>query len=169
MQTIGAWVTILAVLVGGGWAWWRYTRQKPDVPRVNATVDASLSTVDGVDYISFSVTITHVSGDALAIDRRRADRAPRVEVSRLSRVSAHGDLPPTIVVVAPVLARDQTLSSGEFVQDHGIVSVGVRRADTVAYQVRFIFNGGWEKQWWVWSPNQIIPLPDNVVAHSKAL
>lgn len=163
IQTIGAWITILAVLVGGGWAWWRYTRQKPDLPRVNATVDASLSTVGGLDYISFGVTITHVSGGALTIEREPTEDAPRVEVSQLSRISAHGDLPPTIVVVAPVLVRDQTLSGGEFIQDQGMVSVGVRRVDTVAYQVRFIFSGGWEKQSWTWSPNKILPLPDNVV------
>ena len=152
----------MAVLIGGGWAWWRYTRQKPDLPRVNATVEASLTTADGVDYISFSVTITHVSGDALAILHEPPNDAPKVEVSRLSRLSADGDLPPTTVVTAPVLMRDQTLSGGEFVQDQGMVSVGSRQADTVAYQVRFIFSGRWEKQSWTWSPNKILPLPGNV-------
>lgn len=159
VQTIGAWVTILAVLIGGGWAWWRYTRQKPDLPRVNATVDACLCTADGVDYISFSVTITHVSGDALSIQHQPPNDAPKVEVSRLSRVSAHGDLPSTTVVVAPVLMRDQNLSGREFVADQGMVSVGSRRSDTVAYQARFIFSGRWEKQSWTWSPNKILPLP----------
>jgi hypothetical protein len=163
VQTIGAWVTIGAVVIGGGWAWWRYNRQKPDLPRVNATVDASLCTADATDYISFSVTITHVSGDALSIYHQPPDDAPKVEVSRLSRISAPGDLPPTTVVVAPVLVRDQTLSGGEFVQDQGMVSIGARLADTVAYQVRFIFRGRWEKQSWMWSPNKILPLPGNVV------
>jgi hypothetical protein len=160
VQTIGAWVTIGAVLIGGGWAWWRYARQKPDLPRVNATVDASLHTSNSVDYISFSVTITHVSGDALAIYHEPQDDAPKVEVSRLSRGTVHGDLPATTVVVAPVLMRDQTLSGGEFVQDQGMVSAGSRKADTVAYQVRFIFSGRWEKQSWTWSPNKILPLPE---------
>lgn len=137
---------------------WRYFRQKPDFPRVNATVDASLTTADGVDYISFSVTITHVSGGALAILHQPPNEAPSVDVSRLSRASADGDLPATTVVVAPVLVRDQTLSGGEVVQDQGMVSVGSRHADTVAYQVRFIFSGSWKKQSWTWSPNKILPL-----------
>ena len=115
-----------------------------------------------VDYISFSVTITHVWGDALAILHEPPNDAPKVEASRLSRVSADGDLPPTTVVTAAVLMRDQTLSGGEFVQDQGMVSVGPRQADTVAYQVRFIFSGRWEKQSWTWSPNKILPLAGNV-------
>ncbi len=158
VQTIGAWVTIGAVLVGGAWGLWRYFRQNPDLPRVNATVEASLTTADGVDYISFSVTITHVSGGALAILRQPQSDVPSVEVSRLSRASAYGDLPPTTVVVAPVVVRDQTLSGGEVVQDQGMVSVGSRHADTVAYQVRFIFSGRWRKKSWTWSPNKILPL-----------
>ena len=43
-----------------------------------------------------------------------------------------------------------------------MVSVGSSSRDTVAYQVRFIFNGSWEKQSWTWSPNKILPLPGNV-------
>ena len=168
VQTIGAWVTILAVLVGGSWAYWRYRRQKPDLPRVNATVDASLSTPDySVDYISFAVTITHVSSDSLSIEHDPPGNAPKVEVGRLSRASAQGDLPSTTEVEAKVLTRDRTLSGGEFVQDQGMVSVGPRHSDTVAYQVRFVFSGCWEKQSWTWSPNKILLVPEIVAADGQ--
>ena len=50
----------LAVLGGGLWALWRYTRQKPDLPRVNPSVSASLEVADGVDYVSFEATVAHI-------------------------------------------------------------------------------------------------------------
>src|SRR6516165_4908780 len=138
VQTIGAWVTIVAVLVGGGWALWRYRRQKPDLPRVNARVDATLSSVDSVDYITFAVTITHVSGDLISIRRHpeeprpQNEVEPKVMVTRLSRTSTEGNLPETAGVEAEVLTHDYTLGSGEFVEDHGVVSVGPRHRDTMA-------------------------------------
>ena len=167
VQTIGAWVTILAVVVGGAWAAWRYGRQKPDLPRVNAKVEGPISTVDSVDYISFAVTITHVSGDLLSIRRppsepRPQDEVePKVVVSRLSRTYAAGNLPETAGVEAKVLTQDFRLGSGEFVEDHGIVSLGPRHTDTIAYQVRFSFTGRSQGKKWTWSPNRILPVPDN--------
>jgi hypothetical protein len=158
VQTIGALVTIGAVVVGGWWALFRYRRQKPDLPRVNATVDASLSTRDCVDYISFEVTVTHVSGDTLTVERADLHMRPKVVVSRLTHAegSAKGDLPDITEVEAAVLTRHSTLSGGEFISDHGIVSVGARQSDTVGYQVRFYFFGCWEEQRWTWSPNRIL-------------
>jgi hypothetical protein len=169
VQTIGAWVTILAVVVGGLWALWRYRRQKPDVPRVNAKVEASLSTIESVDYITFAVTITHVSGDLLAFRRRpnenvppdKKEPNPTVVVTRLSSTSALGNLPESEGTKADVLMNDFSLGSGEFVEDHGIVSLGHRHPDTIAYQVRFTFTGRSQGDKWTWSPNAILPAPDN--------
>ncbi len=163
VQTIGAWVTIVAVLGGGGWAFWRYRRQKPDLPRVNATIDASLSTANCVDYVSYEVTVTHVAGDSLSIERPGDEKLPKVLVSRLTHASAKGDLPDTTEVEAPVLERDQTLSSGEVIREQGMVSVGERHPDTIAYQVRLIFDGGWEGKVWTWSPNKILPVTDKTL------
>jgi hypothetical protein len=172
VQTIGAWVTISAVLVGGGWAVFRYLVQQPNIPRVNATVHASLFKADDVDYVTFSVKITHVSGDILFFRREDTDRKrvpnevkPHVEVSRLARISVPGDLPEDKVVEdAPVLRYDHKLGSGEFVEDHGIVSVGPRQPETMAYQVLFTFTGRRERilrrKRWTWSPNDILELKD---------
>jgi hypothetical protein len=173
VQTIGACVTILAVLVGGLWALFRFWHQQPDLPRVNATVCASLSTVDGVDYVSFTVKITHVSGDILSIRREDDDKSkrfpkevdPHVEVSRLERTAEKGDLPPIKECEAKVLTRDYRLGSGEFVEDHGIVSVGTQQPKTVAYKALFTFTGRSGKEGhWTWSPTDILVLPDTKAA-----
>jgi hypothetical protein len=173
VQTIGACGTILAVLVGGLWALFRFRHQQPDLPRVNATVCASLSTVDCVDYVSFTVKITHVSGDILSIRREDDDKRkrfaeevdPHVEVSRLEHTAEKGDLTPIKEGEAKVLTSDYRLGSGEFVEDHGIVSVGTRQPKTVAYKALFTFTGRSGKEGhWTWSPTDILVLPDTRAA-----
>jgi hypothetical protein len=114
-----------------------------------------------VDYVSFTVRITHVSGDILSIRRKDDDKRkrfseevdPHVEVSRLERTAERGDLPPINECEAKVLTLDYELGSGEFVEDHGIVSVGARRPKTVAYKALFTFTGRSGKEGhWTWSP-----------------
>ena len=108
-------------------------------------------------------TVTHVAGDSLSIERPDDEKLPKVLVSRLTHASAKGDLPDTTEVEAPVLERDQTLSSGEVIREQGMVSVGERHPDTIAYQVRLIFDGGWEGKVWTWSPNKILPVTDKTL------
>jgi hypothetical protein len=160
-EVLGAWasmVTAVVAVAGGGWALWRYSRQKPDLPRVNVSVSASLYAVGGIDYVSFDATVTHVAGDTLSIDQGGTgeDTAPHVAVRRLARASDEGDLPATLVVTCPALRQDTTLSGGELTHEEGIVSVGRRLEDTIAYDVRFVFAGRWMNKSWTWSPNKIL-------------
>jgi hypothetical protein len=145
---------LLVAGIGGYWTLFRYRREDPHLPRVNASVDATLFSEDGLDYISFDATVTHVAGSALTIIQD-AGRAPRVEVRRLTATSTVGELPPTTVATCPALTAEE-LAAGESTRLEGIVAAGARPAGAMAYEVRLSFDGEWKRRSWTWSRNKIL-------------
>jgi hypothetical protein len=141
--------------VGGYWALFRYKREDPYLPRINATVGASLFSEEGIDYISFDATVSHVAGSALSIVQDDGE-GPRVEVRRLTTTSDVGGLPAVVVLTCAALERDQELAAGESTHEEGVVALGRRAEGTIGYEVRFTFTGAWLQESWTWSPNKIL-------------
>lgn len=99
-------VAALAVaVIGGLWAIFRYRREEPHLPRVNADITAELNQIDGVDYLSFTVDIKHLAGGILFLDTATEDGRPLVTVRRLLRPETSGAVPAEDIATCPVLER----------------------------------------------------------------
>ena len=69
---------IAGAVVAGMWALFRYRREDPDLPRVNAAVVASYVTRGDVDYISFDLEVTHlVAASSTFITAKRTSSLPQ--------------------------------------------------------------------------------------------
>ena len=166
----GAWVRTAAealtavalaagAAVGGVWTYFRYHRQAPDMPRVNAIVSVTLFDKSGVDYLEIETDLEHVTGGILEIKRGGEVDPPQpvVEITRLVAGSTEvGELESVPLTSVDVL-RDQTqFGSGEFAKDHNVVCLGSRSPDTIAYEVTLRLRAGWENKAWTWCANAVV-------------
>lgn len=145
--------------IGGFWTWFRYRREDPYLPRVNASLSAELHRHGHVDYLSFTVEIQHQAGGQLSIEQpeNEPENRPNVLINRLSNATETGEVPSERVTRCRVLQDENTLAAGEGAQDHGLVAVSHPPADTFGYELRFSFCGHWkERDPWTWSRRKII-------------
>lgn len=147
--------------VGGVWAYFRYRRQEPDVPRVNALVSATRFEQGAKDFLAVEVELRHTAGGRLRIDRDGGfdPSQPVIEISRLDADAKVGEVIEPVLVTSVAVLQDQTeLDAGEFARDHKVVPVGERPSDTIAYDVTFRLVAGWKDESWEWCANAIITI-----------
>lgn len=168
----GAWirtaadaVTAIAAIggatVGGVWAYFRYRRQEPDVPRVNALVSATRFEQNGRDFLAVEVELRHTAGGRLRIERDVGfdPSQPVIEISRLDADGKVGEVVQPVLLTSVAVLQDQTeLDAGEFARDHKVVPVGERTFGTIAYDVTLRLVAGWKDESWTWCANAIITI-----------
>lgn len=174
----GAWVRTAAdavtaasaaggAAIGGVWAYFRYRRQAPDVPRVNAVVSATLFRAAQHDYLAVDVELRHLAGGTLRIERGDEFDPPRplVTVASLNSDRSSGEIIQSAPISTVEVLGDQTeLGSSEFATDHKVIAVGRRSNATIAYEITFKLAAGWERDSWTWSANALVRTegPDKV-------
>jgi hypothetical protein len=145
--------------IGGVWAYFRYRRQAPDVPRVNAVVSATLFRASEHDYVAVDVELRHLAGGSLRIERDEGfvPQQPVVEIACLTDEGAMGDEIRSTTISSVEVLRDQTeLGSSEIATDHKVMAVGRRSIDTIAYEVTLRLTAGWEGHSWTWCANALV-------------
>jgi hypothetical protein len=158
-------VTAVAALggaaVGGVWAFFRYRREAPDIPRANAVVDATLFEHSDDDYLSVEVRFQHDGGARLTIQRDEGFDSPKPTLAITGLApdgTASGTLKPTLIAAVDVLANNSELDAGETAADRKIVRVGRRLPETIGYGVTLELVAGWNDNYWAWSTNVVVPV-----------
>ena len=129
------------VLIAGGWGIYRYRRTDPYLPCVNSHVEASLHPHGDDDIIEFEVSIQHVGGGRLDIDQggKNQHAKPELRIERLQ--DSNGTLIRDVVTGCTVHGASETMTNGESCRQSGLLSVGTRVPNTIAYDVVFTFTG----------------------------
>src|SRR5438270_5402467 len=99
--------------VGGVWAWFRYRREDPDLPRVNSSIALRQVRASDLDYVAWAARIEHVAGSALGL-LHDADRAPQVSVSAYPKAAVTGPAARTTLVVESVFPDDTQVAASEY-------------------------------------------------------
>lgn len=154
-SAVTALAAIVAAVVGGMWALFRYRRERPHLPRINADIRPRLRENRGVDYISFEVEVVHVAGGVLDIVHSDDSSRALVEVKRLGPATSTGLVPNVPLATCEVLVAESQLAAGEEARDHGLIAVS-EPEDTVGYEVTFRFAGRWKKEEWTWARRSLL-------------
>ena len=133
---------VIFAIAGGLWAWFRFRRQAPDLPRVNSSIELQCVTLNGVDYVSWVARIEHLAGAPLTILRGDGQR-PRVTVKALPR--SRDTVTAPAIAERDVFENDSVVAAAEYLVDAGAASHD-RASDAVGYEGRFIFRGEWNRR-----------------------
>jgi hypothetical protein len=157
-EALTAVAAVAGAAVGGTWAYFRYRREAPDVPRVDAVVSATLFSDADADYLAIDVKLRHLEGGSLKIERDEGFETPRpvVDIERLAADPTLGALDPILMTTVEVLREHAELDSGESLTDHKVVSVGAREVRTIGYRVALRFVAGWNDKYWTWCTNVVV-------------
>lgn len=143
--------------IGGLWAYFRYRRQEPDLPRVNVAVIATLMHRNGLDYLVVDLEARHEAGAELTIEHSDDFDHPSVVTSRIEDGQTDGKEAVQVTIsTIEVFTRESELGSGEKVTDRKIIPAGARTDQTVGYEVRLVLTGSWDKKCWTWSANAVV-------------
>lgn len=158
--------------VGGTWAYFRYRREAPDIPRVNVAVSATLFEHDGKDYVAVDVMLEHLLGGPIRIlrDDEYEVSKPVLEIGELRLSGAVGSALDACPVATVEVLRDQEeLDAREAVSEHKVIHIGPRHADTIAYEVTLRLLAMWKDKPWTWCTNVIVRVGEPITSTSATV
>src|SRR5438552_2345689 len=140
-DVITAFAAVVIAFIGGLWAWFRYRREDPDLPRVNSSITLQSVNVAGVDYVSWAARVEHVAGAALTI-LHEPGSGPTVSVLGYSRANETGPVPETPLDEQQLFPTDTQVAASEYIVNDGTVAVATP-GQFVGYHASFTFCGEW--------------------------
>jgi hypothetical protein len=145
--------SVVAVVGGGAWAYFRFLKDAPYIARANLTVEADLLVHDGVDLLRVKCTASSIGRGRVHFDRSR-DYPPNVVIHVLTPqlIEYQPDEWTDVRGTTEVFADDDSVEGGEVLEDVALIWAGPRTAETVAYRVTASFTAsekaGVEPIWW---------------------
>jgi hypothetical protein len=170
VAAVAAPVSSIGVVAGGGFAYFKFLRDAPYMPRANLGIEAELLTRNGYDMVRVSCTVSAVGRGALKFIKDDEELPPpSVDVFPITQEVAE-NYPQEwsdVYAACEVFVNDDSAEAGEVLQDVVLVWIGQRVPGVLAYRVVGSFSapvgirGGNEP--FTWQAVAIVPVEASLV------
>jgi hypothetical protein len=160
---VAALISAAGVVVGGGWAYFKFLRSAPFVARANLSVQADLLVQDGNDLIRARCIASAIGQGQVTFVLEGEDVVPpTISVYRMTPELLQRPPDEWVDACAAVLVfpDDDVVAGGEALEEVVLIWIGPRAPDTVAYRVAVNFEakGEGEKESAGWQAVAIVPV-----------
>jgi hypothetical protein len=168
---VAALASVVGVVAGGLWTYFRFLRDAPYMARANLTIEADLLVHEEVDLLRVKCTLSSIGRGRVLFDTSD-DYPPNVAVYSLTpQLAEHPPKEWTEVSgTVEVFPVDKFVEGGEVLEDVALIWIGRRAAGTIAYRVVASFNAS-EKvgaEPFTWQAVTIVPVEAQVFDPSSS-
>ena len=147
VAAVASLTSVVAVVGGGAWAYFRFLKDAPYLARANLTVEADLLVHAGIDLLRVKCSASSVGRGRVLFDRSQG-YPPNVAVYALTAQLV--EYPPdewtALRGTTEVFSDDDSVEGGEVLEDVALIWAGRRQPGTVAYRVVASFIASQKKE-----------------------
>lgn len=139
MEIVGGAVTALAVVIGGGWALWRFGKERTYLPRLEVDLSGQWVEVDGSRVLLARIRVRNIG--TARVDLRQHGTGLRI--SRLDggiAAFAAGDARWQSIKVWSILQEHKWIEPSETVSDDLVVKLDVPIGEPVLFEARLVWQ-----------------------------
>lgn len=137
---VGTTFTVVALITGGVWAYYKFIKGRTFRPRIDVTPSAEWLAIDGVPNLLVRVTIKNLGASAATLIHEGSG-------IRLSRLAAQQRATPAVKKwekgpTIPLLKHHHWIEPGEQVTDEVLVDLGLQQSAPLLLHARFVWGSG---------------------------
>jgi hypothetical protein len=152
---LGTTTTMLAVIFGGLWAYFKYVRGRTYRPRLAVTMRAQWRVIDGRHLLHARVIVKNIGVSVVTL--RQLGTGLRVSVPDAQQPDPPTALSWQVVGVFDILTEHQWIEAGETVSDDQLIHIDLVEPQTTLLETRLVWSWAGQKKEIVVLARQIFP------------
>ena len=155
VSLLGTSTTMLAVIVGGLWAYFKFVRGRTYRPRLSVTMLAQWRLVDGQHFLHARVVVRNIGASVVTLRQRGTG----LRVSELSPQQPDGPAAASweVVRVFEILTEHLWIEAGETVSDDVLIRMDPPEPQMTLFEARLVWSWSGHKKEIVVVSREVVP------------
>jgi hypothetical protein len=165
VSLLGTATTMLAVIVGGLWAYFKFVRGRTYRPRLSVRMLAQWRLVDGRHLLHARVIVKNIGASVVTL--RRRGTGLRVSVLSPRQPDAPAAASWEVVRVFEILSEHQWIEAGETVSDDQLINMDPVQPQMTLFETRLVWSWSGHKKEIVVVAREVVP-PDATMDNASS-